>query len=479
MNQIRIELALLFLLFCAGVADGQGRTPLRPGTSAVIGATVIPMTGAQPRLDDATIVIRDGRIVEVGPSRSTRVPEGARRIDGRGKFVIPGLADMHTHLFSDADAVPDSAGAAEIGVMLANGVTAARLMIGTPAQLALRSALQRGGITGPQLWVASPQLAGREMENTMVVRTADEARAAVRAAKRDGYDFVKLTLDITPDVFEGVAAEARAQGIGIVGHIDVAVGLARGLASGMQLEHLDAFFEAVLADDAPSRTSVTQGGVFQMRNWASLDHIDDAKVERIAREAARAGAVLGPTQNVFSTAFAIGEDTNVVRSRADFAHWPPRLAAGYLRAHARYWTAANDSLKTPARRARYVAVRDRIIEVLHESGGMLIAGSDTPEWFHTYGYALPRELAAYVKAGLTPLEALRTATVNPARHLGAEREWGSIAPGLRADLVVLDADPLADIANTARIHAVAIGGAWHDRAALDAMLRRGADATGR
>lgn len=460
-------------------ASAQGsRTALARGTIAIVGATAIPMTGDAARLEDATIVIRDGRIAAVGPSRTTRVPDGATRIDGRGRFVIPGLADMHTHLFSDADAVPDSAGPAELGVMLANGVTAARLMIGTPAHLALRAALLRGEVSGPQLWVASPQFAGREMENTHVVRTDAEARSAVRTSRRDGYDFIKLTLDVPPPVFEAVIDEARREGIRVVGHVEPSVGIERGLRSGMQLEHLDAFFEAVLADGAPSRASVTQGGVFQMRNWASLDHVDDRKVEPIAREAARAGAVLGPTQNVFNTAFAIGEDTSVVKARADFAHWPPGLAAGYLRAHARYWSAANDSLKTPARRARYVEVRNRILKAFHDAGGTVIAGSDTPEWFHTYGFGLHRELEALVKAGLTPLDALRAATVNPARYLGAEDEWGTIAPGRRADLVMLEADPLADIRNTARIRGVAIGGAWHDRAALDALLVRGRAATG-
>jgi imidazolonepropionase-like amidohydrolase len=454
------------------------RTQLVPGTSAIVGATVIPMTAPGRRIADATIVIRDGRILALGPAHSTPVPAGATRIDGRGRFVIPGLADMHTHLFSDADAVPDSAGPAELGVMLANGVTAARLMIGTPAHLALRAGLARGSITGPQLWVASPQVAGREMENTLVVRSDAEARAAVRQASSAGYDFIKLTLEVPPPVFKAVIDEARRAGIRVVGHVEPSVGIERGLSSGMQLEHLDSFLEAVLADSAPTRTSLTQGGVFAMANWPSLDHVDDAKVERLAGLAARSGAVLGPTQHVFNTAFAIGEDTALITSRADFAHWPPRLRAGYLRAHARYWSPANDRLRTPARRARYAAVRDRIVKAFADSGGMLVAGSDTPEWFHTYGFGLHRELEALVRAGLTPWEALRSATVNPAAYLGAIADWGTLEVGKRADLVVLDADPLADIRHTARIHAMAIGGAWHDRSALDAMLARGRAATG-
>jgi hypothetical protein len=279
-------------------------------------------------------------------------------------------------------------------------------------------------------------------------------------------------------VFDAIIDEARRQGIRVVGHVEPQVGLARAFRSGMQPEHLDAFLEELLSDAAPSRTSLTQGDVFTMANWRSLDHIDEAKIPRVAGEAARAGAFLGPTQNVFNVSFAIGEDTATINARADIAHWPPRLRAGYMRAHARYWAPANDSLKTPARRARYVEVRNRIIKAFHDSGGRLLAGSDTPEWFHTYGYGIHRELQAFVATGLTPYQALRTATVNPAEYLGVRAESGTLEVGRRADLVLVRTNPLADVRNTEGIVGVASGGAWHDRAALDAMLARGRAATG-
>lgn len=453
------------------------RGALASGDLAITNVSVVPMT-TNAVIRDAAVLVRDGRITFVGPQRDLRVPQGARVIDGGGGYLIPGLADMHTHLFSDGDEVPDSAGPAELGVMVANGVTAVRFMIGTPEQLALREGVRNGTIIGPQLWIASPQLTGRASENAIVTTTDAEARDAVRRVQREGYDFVKLTLFLTPGVWESIIGEAAKQGIPVVGHVEPDVGVLRAAAAGQQLEHLDSFLEAALADSAPMKTSLTQGRIFSMRNWPSLDFIDARKIDQLAGAVARSGVYIGPTQNVFNTAFGTGESLDIIRARQDYKHWPPRLREGYLRAHARYWAPANDSLKTPARRARYVTVRNQFVKSIQNAGGKLIAGSDTPEWFHLYGYGLHRELRALVEAGLTPYDALVTATRNPAEYLGAGSQWGAIEPGKRADLVLVSGNPLEDIANTARIRGVVMGGRWLDRAALDEMIATGARATG-
>ena len=454
------------------------RGALTSGDLAITNVSIVTMT-SDSVLRNAAVLARNGRITYVGPADRLRIPRGARVVDGGGGYLMPGLADMHAHLFSDGDEVHDSAGPAELGVMVANGVTAVRLMIGTPEQLALRDAVRAGTVIGPQLWVASPQLTGRASENAIVTTTGAEAREAVRRVKRDGYDFVKLTLFLTPPVWESIISEAAKENIRVVGHIEPEVGVTRAAAAGQQLEHLDAFLEAALADSAPMKVSLTQGRVFSMRNWPSLDYIDPRKIDQLAGVVARSGVYVGPTQNVFNTAFGAGESLDTIRSRHDFKHWPPNLREGYLRAHARYWAAANDSLKTPARRAKYVAVRNQFVKALQDSGGKLLAGSDTPEWFHLYGYGLHRELRALVQAGLTPYQALVAATRQPAEFLGASAHWGTIEAGKRADFVLVGGNPLADIASTANIRGVAVGGRWLDRGTLDQMIARGAETTGR
>ena len=173
-------LALAALAAAEPASAQPSRGALAEGTFAVTNVTVIPMTGPGEVLADATVLVRGGRIAAVGPARSVAVPRGARRIDGRGKYLVPGLADMHTHLFSDGDQVADSVAPHELAVMAANGVTATRLMIGTPEHLSLRAAVAEGRVLGPQLWVASPHLTGRESENARVVTTTSCARWRTR-----------------------------------------------------------------------------------------------------------------------------------------------------------------------------------------------------------------------------------------------------------------------------------------------------------
>jgi imidazolonepropionase-like amidohydrolase len=424
-------------------------------------------------LRGAVVVVRNGRIAAVGPEGSIRIPQGASHVDGSGMYLIPGLADMHTHLYSDDDAVPDSAGPAELGVMLANGITAARLMIGTPEHLVLRREVAEGRIAGPQLWVSSPQLTTREAANARVVATPDQARAAVREVAVD-YDFVKLTIGITPELYDALTDEARRAGIRVVGHVEPSVGVERALAAGQQIEHLDAYLEAALADSARGRASLTQGGVFRAQNWTSMDHIDDARVAGLARRTADAGVWSVPTLYIFNTAFAIGWTDGELRSRPDWNMIPPHVRSGYMNARTRYWQMP----VSEEHRRKYVQVRNALVRGIVAAGGRVMAGSDSPEWLNAYGFTLHRELEALVDAGLTPFQALTAATRNPAEFLGQANEWGTIEVGRRADLVLVEGNPLDDIRNTQNIRGVAAGGRWLDQPTLHRMIERGTRAIG-
>jgi imidazolonepropionase-like amidohydrolase len=457
----------------ARAEEGATRTALAPGSLAVRDVNVVPMTGEGANRV-ATVLVRDGRIAAVAGAGAVAVPEDARVIDGRGKYLIPGLADMHVHLYSD-DEAPDAVAPDELGVMLANGVTTIRLMIGTPEHLALRREIEAGRVVGPQLWVASPQLTGREGPNCRVVTTPDGARAAVRDVADAGYDFVKLTVDITPEVFDAVAGAARERGVPIVGHVDPRVGVRRALAAGQHIEHLDNYLESILGDDAPTRRSVSNYDVFRPENWESLDFMDRGKLREIAVETARSGTYTTPTLAIPKVAFGVGQTDEEIRARPEWGLMPPKTRALYLRANERYWeTAASEE-----RRRRYVEIRDRLVKEILDAGGRIMAGSDAPEWFFGYGYTLHRELEALVAAGLTPYQALEAATVVPSAFLGASGEWGRIEEGSRADLVLLSADPLGDVRNTTTIDAVCVGGRWLDRDELDRMVDRARERVGK
>ena len=468
-------LCALALALAAPLGADQGkpsRSALTPGTIAIVGVTVIPMTG-EAAVREATVVVRDGRIAEIGATRNVKVPSGARRVDGRGKYLIPGLTDMHTHLYSDGD-VPDSVGKYERGVMVANGVTATRLMIGTPEHFTLRREVEAGRIAGPQLWIASPQFTGKEDVNSRVVTTPEDARVAVKDMADKGYDFIKLTLFITPPVYDAIVDEARRQRIPVVGHVDPRVGVARALASRQQIEHLDNYLESVLADSAPMKESVSDRGLFRPKYWESLDYIDDTKVQRIAGETARSGTYTCPTLTVFKKAFALGQSEEEIRARPDWNLMPREDRKLYLGAREKYWSQA----ASEPRRMRYVEVRNRLVKAIADSGGKIMAGSDTPEWFFGYGWTIHRELESLVATGLTPYQALAAATRNPAEFLRASKEWGTIEKGKRADLLLLEANPLEDIRNTTRIEAVVLGGRWLDREERERMIAEAVERIG-
>lgn len=457
-------LVLSIIAFSPQASAQSSRGALASGVVAFKHANVIAMT-SDSVLTDVTVLVRDGRIAAVGELSAEAIPPGARVIDASGKFLIPGLADMHTHLFSDEDA-PDSVAPLELGVMLANGVTTIRLMIGTPEHLALRKEIEAGRVIGPQLWVASPQFTGRADVNCRVVTTPDEARNAVKESADAGYDFIKLTLFITPEVFDAVVSEAARNGIRVVGHVDPRVGVLRAVAAGQHIEHLDNYLESALADNAPSRDSLSDRGVFRPRNWDSLDYIDDKKLAELAEATAKARVWTTPTLTIPKHAFALGQSDAELRARPDWKLQPAKHREMFLKAHARYW----QNPPAESRRHKYVEIRNRIVKSISDAGGKIMAGSDTPEWFFGYGYTLHRELESLVAAGLTPHQALAAATCNPAEFLHSLGDWGTIEAGKRADLVLLAANPLDDIRNTTKIAGVCVGGRWLERSELERMI---------
>jgi imidazolonepropionase-like amidohydrolase len=456
-------------LLAASAAFGQqpaSRSALAHGAFAITNVNVIPMT-SETVLRDQTVLVRDGRITRVAAAASVTVPAGTVRIDGRGKYVMPGLADMHAHLYADGP-VPDSAAPAELGVFLAHGITTVRLMIGTPQHLQLRGQIESGALDGPQLWIASPHFTTEASDHARVVKTPEDVRTAVREVKAAGYDFVKITFGIIGPLYEALVDEAAKANIRVVGHVEPEVGVRRAIAAGQQIEHLDAYFEGALRDDAPMRKSVTQYGVYQPENWASLQYIDDAKLDSLAVLTARSGVWSVPTLEIFNRAFSIPLTDSALHALPDWQLIPNVIRGAYVRSRDRYW-----AQPVPREtRARFAEIRGRLTKRIADAGGKLMVGSDSPDLLMAYGYAMHRELEAMVRAGLTPYQVLRAATRNAAEFLNATQEWGTIEVGKRADLILLSANPLENISHTQRIEAVSIGGHVLERADLEAMIVR-------
>ena len=459
------SILLLVILSLACVASVR-TTAQDASAVAFINVNVIPMDKERV-LKNQTVIVRNGMIVEIGNASRVKVPEAVQKIDGTGKFLIPGLSDMHVHLMSDEDEFSDALATDEFKIMVANGVTTIRLMNGTPEQLEWRAKSARGEIIAPMMYAASPQFIGKKSSNAFVVTNETEARESVRRAKRDGYDYLKMTTNLKPEVYEAIVDEAGKQDIRVVGHADSrSVGLARALKARQQIEHLDSYLEALLPDNLLAKGSVSDIYIYKAESWTSLDYIDEDKIPGIARATVRANPFSVPTLTLFKHTFGLGRTEEAIKAQPDIRFYPQKTIDFWLGVNKRYWATAASA----ERRAKYVAIRNRMVKAIHEAGGKILAGSDTPEWLFLYGYTLHRELRSLNEAGLSNYATLASATRNPAEFFGTIAKTGTIEKGKRADLVLLEANPLENIENTERRAGVMLNGRWFTQTQLDKWL---------
>ena len=442
-------------------------------TTAFVGVNVIPMDRERV-LANQTVIVRDGVIAEIGDAKRVKVPSGAVRVDGRGKYLIPGLVDMHTHLLSDGDEYPDSIAPDELRVMVANGVTTVRFMIGTPELLALRERSAKGEIEAPTIFVASPHLTGREQGNNFVVKTPEEAREAVRRSKAAGYDFIKVTTFIDAPVYEAAVEEAAKQGIRVVGHADARhVGAERAWKARQQIEHLDGYMEMLIADGAPSKNSISDMYIYNPENWKSLDHIDESRIAEVARKTVASNPYVNPTQHFMKNTFGRLRTEAEIRAQPDFRFYPAKVQQQWLDFYKK-----NRFINTVPleKRARWVEIRNKLIRAIHDAGGKIMAGSDTPEFLWLYGFGMHHELKALKDAGLSNYTVLAAATRNPHEFLGTLAKAGTIEKGKRADMILLNANPLENISATENRAGVMLKGRWYTQSELNGWLDKSAAA---
>jgi imidazolonepropionase-like amidohydrolase len=462
----KLFLALIFV-FTALAASASAQTV------AFTNVNVIPMDRERV-IANQTVVVTKGLIVQIGDAKRVKLPKDAVRVDGTGKYLVPGLVDMHTHLLSDSDEFPDSIGPDELRVMVANGVTTVRFMIGTPELLALRNRSANAEIEAPTIFVASPHLTGREQGNNFVVNTSDEAREAVRKSKAAGYDFIKVTTFIKPEVYEAAVDEAAKQNIRVVGHADSRfVGVERAWKAKQQIEHLDGYMELLLRDDAPMKGSVSDLYIYNPENWKSFDYIDEGKIPEVARKTVASNPYVDPTQHFMKNTFGRLRTEDEIRKQPDFRFYPPKVQQQWLDFYKKNRFINTVSLD---QRARWVKLREKLIKAIYDAGGRIMTGSDTPEFLWLYGFGMHHELTALKDAGLSTYAVLEAATKNPSMFLGTIDRVGTIETGKRADLVLLNANPLDDISATENRAGVMLKGKWHPQQELNAWLDQSAQA---
>ncbi len=434
-------------------------------TIAFTNVNVIPMDKERV-LQNQTVLIKNGMIAEIG--KQVKIPKDAQVINASGKYLIPGLMDMHTHLLSDNDDYPDSIAEDELKVMIANGVTTIRLMIGTPEQLVLRAKSASGEIIAPTIYSASPHLTGKKQGNDFVVNTPEEAREAVRKSKAAGYDFIKITTFIDAKVYEAAVDEAAKQNIKVIGHADSRfVGVERALKARQQIEHLDGYMEMLLKDDAPMKGSVSDLYIYDVKNWESLDYLDESKIADLAKRTVAANPFVNPTQHFMKNTFGLARSEESIRAQPDFKFYPKTVQEQWLNFYKKNRFLNQVSLE---KRARWVEIRNKLIKAIYDAGGKIMAGSDSPEFLFLYGFSQHRELKALADAGLSNYAALEAGTKNPSMFFGTLDKVGTIEKSKKADLILLNANPLENISATENRAGVMLKGKFYAQAELDKWL---------
>lgn len=472
----------------------EGQTPAP--ALALRNVTLIDGTGA-PAVPRSTVVVSGGRIAAVGTN--VVVPPGAQVIDGAGKFVIPGLWDMHLHLRGDAR-IPGIQTFGEV-LLLANGVTAARVMAGLPEFHRMRRAVEDGQALGPRIFISSRNMDGRiprqplpprwgdsaneaeewasvgtgEIPRAYQVTSREQARAAVGEAKASGVEFIKIHNDLTPEAYFAIAAEAKANGLYLTGHAPTGVSVAALSDSGMRsIEHFPGMLEGCSTrEDELLKASLDALALpppqrAQRNNEIRRTAIDSFSIERctaLAARLAKNGTWLSPT-------FMPGGGVRALSVRnADLA----KYVFAPLRARWQQQAAAAPEPAPPSAAEQELtrlaeATRLEIVGIMKRGGVQFVVGTDAGGAWRIPGRSLHEGLAEMTRAGLTPMEAIQAATLSSARLLGRDTEMGSVQVGKAADLVLLDRDPLQPIENTRSVHAVIVRGRLLDRKALDDML---------
>lgn len=439
-------------------------------TYAIKNVSVITMANDQI-LSDQTVVVENGIIKSISPADKAKVSRGTKVIDGKGKFLMPGLFDMHAHFFYEQGEHVNT-NEAELKMMLANGVTTARIMAGHPSYLEARTNVKTGKWIGPELSVASPQLAGKwpfptDFKNYELVDTEEKAVQAVSAFKKQGYDAIKITFMVNKPIYKAIIAAAARENIKVVGHVGPLVMLPAALQAKQQIEHMDMFIETLLPDTTYNHgQSVSDYNIYSNAAWATVPHLMESKIPALAKSVKDAGIYVTPTNYFFVWSFGTPMSEDDIKKKPEYDFIPATLKEEKWKYRASY-------LKKMApleSREKYVRLRKQMVNELWKAGVPLMTGSDAPEYFNATGFAVHDEMQTMVDSGLTPYAALQTATVNPAAFLGFNKRIGTIEAGKEADMVLLNRNPLEDIKNTRSIIGVSSGKEWLDGEAVKKLL---------
>ena len=432
----RFLLCTVTILILAGLPGPAAQTGQ---TVAFTNVSVLPMDSNRV-LQNQTVIVTNGRIAAIGPAGSAKVPAGATQVEGRGKFLMPGLAEMHGHV--PPPTAPKELTENVLFLYAASGVTTVRGMQGAPGQLELRERAKSGELIAPTLYLAGPPFSGN------AVKTPEDASARVRQQKSEGWDLLKVLTGLSIESYDAMARTAKEAGIPFAGHVPAAVGVVHALDMGQQtIDHIDGYAEHLDGETKP---------------------VAAAAVQDLVARTKKAGAWIVPTLVVWETL----RGPVTLESRTGLAELK------YLpRDQVTQWTGAlQKRLTNPqfnsAQAKLYIDNRMQILKALHAGGVGILLGSDAPQQFNVPGFSIHHEMKRMADAGMSQYEILKSGTANVGQYFKAQDDFGTIAVGKRADLILLDGNPLQDLANAERRSGVMIRGRWIPEADIQSRLRQ-------
>ena len=435
-NRLSLGVALTACAMAPCVAAGQEASS--PGVTAFVDVTVIPMD-ADRMLPGHTVLVRGDRIVAVGPAGSVEVPAGAERIDGSGKYLLPGLSEMHGH--TPGGFPTDEFREQVMFLYAANGVTTVRGMLGLPGDLALRARTNTGEIWGPTLYLAGPSFSGGSIDSP------GQATERVWTQKREGWDHLKIHPGLTMAEYDAMAGAAAKAGIRFSGHVPADVGIRHAILMGQEtFDHLDGYMEEA-------------GGIGGPMDEARMEELFDLTID------ARAWVV--PTMVLWEVGVIGLGDPETLAAYPEMRYWPPTGVDGWRN---RLLAIQASNGWDVERARRHASNRTRLLGMMNEAGVGILMGTDSPQMFSVPGFSIHRELAAMAEAGMSPYEILVSGTRNVGDYFQRYDSFGTVAAGRRADLILTNSNPLDDVANIADRAGVMVRGAWKSEAEIQEGL---------
>lgn len=451
-----LVLAQLSLFAAIGAASAQENPSAQTGLTAFVGVNVIPMDSERV-LEDQTVVVRGDCIVSIGPASAAQIPATAQRIDGKGRWLMPGLAEMHGHVPGADDPVyRDNM----LFLFVANGVTTIRNMAGDPSHVALRKSIASGKVIGPTLYTASPWLDEGAAGN------AGEAAEVPAKYKAAGYDLIKIG-SLPKKSYLAMAKAANRIAMPFGGHIPEGVDLETAIKAGQKsIDHFDRYAEFLVPTE--KRPKGLSRGFFGS-GWIAL--ADEGRIPLAVELTKAAGTWNMPTMS-FIENMASPDDAEAMLESPEMRYIPRPVLEHWANGKRNHRSQADFQ---PDAARRLVELRRNLLLALHQGGALIALGSDAPQYFNVPGFSAHKEMLAMQQAGLSPYEVLVTATRNPAAYFDATAEFGTVSVGKRADLILLGANPLDDLANARKIEGVMLQGRWIDKDTIERRLDEIAD----